>query len=104
MTTLSLEINDRTRSALDALADIQVAIDALLAWQVDFHVDDRRCAEYLTLSGVESARVLDCLDRRCQQHAHSDFFRVAVRDLDRVLSPYSKTGSLSAVGGTQARS
>lgn len=73
MTTLSVEIDDATRTALDALAHarhqtvdvlVNLAIESLLIQDVEYQEDDRRWAEYLASGGVESTRVLDWLDKR----------------------------------------
>lgn len=72
MTTLSVEIDDRTRSALEALAHIKhqtveslvgLAIDALLVQETESFEDEQRWSEYLAHGGVESARVMDWLDK-----------------------------------------
>lgn len=72
MTKLSVEINDATRMALDALAHarhqtvdalVQSALDALLAQERESREDDERWSEYLAHGGVESARVMDWLDK-----------------------------------------
>lgn len=72
MTMLSVEIDDSTQTALDALAHakhqtvdvlVKLAIDALLIQEAEFQEDDRRWSEYLSAGGVESGRVMDWLDQ-----------------------------------------
>jgi len=72
MITLSVEIDDKTLSALDTLAHarhqtvdtlVKVAIDAFVLREQEDQEDEVRWAEYLSGGGIESARVMDWLDK-----------------------------------------
>ncbi|MEW6039403.1 MAG: hypothetical protein AB1648_14340 [Pseudomonadota bacterium] len=72
MTTLSVEIDDKTLSVLDSIANarhqtvdtlVKVAIDAFVLQEQEHQEDEVRWSEYLSGGGIESARVMDWLDK-----------------------------------------
>lgn len=72
MTTLSVEIDDETRSALAALADsqhqtieavVQNAITRLIRQEKEFREDDERWADCMKNGGIDAADVVNWLDQ-----------------------------------------
>lgn len=72
MTTLSIDLDEKTRSDLDALASmkhqpvdtlVKMAIETLILEEREFQEDDERWEEYMRNGGIEANRVVDWLDQ-----------------------------------------